>query len=93
MCGIKQEWGVGQVESVWRRVTGQFAYSVRASASGCRWGTYGVGQEPLGPWWCKTEERMKLKAWRRVGRNTSPATRVVNALTPSHINSIAFLFV
>jgi hypothetical protein len=30
---------------------------VRASVSGCCWGTEGVGQELLGPWWCKRSER------------------------------------
>jgi len=25
-------------------------------ACGYWWGTYGAGQEPLGPWWCKKRE-------------------------------------
>jgi hypothetical protein len=71
------------VEGVWRWVTGQLSYSVRASASGCWWGTYGVGQEQLGPWWCNRRENEVERLASR-GRNTSPARRVLNAPTSIH---------
>jgi hypothetical protein len=33
------------------------SYSVRVSVGGCWYGIDCVGQERLGPWWCKRRER------------------------------------
>jgi hypothetical protein len=41
---------------VWRWVTSHLSYFVRVGVGGCWWGIDGVGQEPLGSWWCKRRE-------------------------------------
>jgi hypothetical protein len=75
MCGIKSE---GWVRLVRLRVCGDGSPG-RVSASGCWWGTDGIGQEQLGPWWCKRRETELERLALRESKYLTCDANVLNA--------------